>query len=320
MKAIGGYFELELPPGKEFYPDALMFQSARAAFLALLRVGAPRRVWMPRFICGSMFAPLYQADIECLFYSIDDKLDISDQIKLDDGDWLLYVNYFGICSRQVDRVLTRFNPYQVVIDNSQAFFSPSRDCLATIYSPRKFFGVPDGGLLFSQLQISLPEEEDSGSLNRMVRLLTRLAESPEAGYEDYQRAEMSLQDIEPRRMSRLTQRLLLSLDFEVIRRKRNDNFRSLHERLGEYNPLQIDLSAVDGPLCYPFITKEAGLRQELINERIFVPTYWPDILSREDEGSYEYWMVNACLALPCDQRYDKSEMERILAIVNPGRT
>ena len=37
LDAIGGYFELELPPGNgELYPDGRRFQSARAAFLALL--------------------------------------------------------------------------------------------------------------------------------------------------------------------------------------------------------------------------------------------------------------------------------------------
>ena len=42
--AIGGYFELELPPPRgERYPDALRYQSARAAFLALLLAGRPGR-------------------------------------------------------------------------------------------------------------------------------------------------------------------------------------------------------------------------------------------------------------------------------------
>jgi hypothetical protein len=63
-KAIGGYFELELSRGRgEYYPDAYRFQSARAAFLALLQTGQPARVWMPRYLCDSMFEPLRRSGI-----------------------------------------------------------------------------------------------------------------------------------------------------------------------------------------------------------------------------------------------------------------
>ena len=50
-KAIGGYFELELPRGQDdYYPQALKYQSARAAFYALLLFAKPQRVWMPYYI------------------------------------------------------------------------------------------------------------------------------------------------------------------------------------------------------------------------------------------------------------------------------
>ena len=55
--ALGGYFELELPPAPNpLYPQALAYQSARAAFQALLTAGNPGRVWIPRFICDEMIA------------------------------------------------------------------------------------------------------------------------------------------------------------------------------------------------------------------------------------------------------------------------
>lgn len=318
MRAIGGYFELALPFSKPYYPDALTFQSARAAFLALLRAGAPRRVWMPSYICDAMLAPITLAGAECLFYQIDEQFEVSDRVELADGDWLLYVNYFGLGNRKVDRILTRFNPMQIVLDHSQAFFAPPRDCLATIYSPRKFFGLPDGALLFSRLKLSPPPDEDAGSMHRMDHLLKRLAESPEVGYHDFQKAEASLRDMEPHRMSRLTERLLSSQDFEAIRQKRNDNFCLLHERLSAVNLLSVDTSAVSGPLCYPFYSRLAGLRDRLVAERIFVPTYWSDVLTRVDDDSCEGRLVRECLPLPCDQRYGEREMNELLAVIEKG--
>lgn len=90
-------FEIELPLGKECYPNALKFQSTWAAFPALLKFGVPRGLWITRFIWDAILAPLYKADIECVFYGIDDNFDMIGQIDLADRDWLFFVNYFGIC-------------------------------------------------------------------------------------------------------------------------------------------------------------------------------------------------------------------------------
>jgi len=314
--AIGGYFELELPPpyGNP-YPDALCFQSARACFLALLLTGRPRRVWMPGYICDSMLAPLYAAGIECIFYSIDDSFGIAGQVTLEEEDWLLYVNYFGVCGRNVGRVLTMCNRQQVIIDNSQAFFSSPQDCLATIFSPRKFFGVPDGGLLVTDLPVPEPTDVDQESLSRSIHLLKRIDDSPEAGYEDYRHAEESLNDLRPRRMSRLTERLLSGIDYQRVRCRRNENFLFLHERLGHLNDLDIDLSIIDGPLCYPLYADIPKIREQLIAHRIFVPTYWPDVIGRVDEDTSEAELVHKCVAIPCDHRCQETELTRVVEII-----
>ena len=70
------------------------------------------------------------------------------------------MNYFGVCEKVQDELLLKYNSEQLVFDHSQAFFTPPKKCLATIYSPRKFFGVPDGGLLFTEVKIQLPKNQD----------------------------------------------------------------------------------------------------------------------------------------------------------------
>jgi hypothetical protein len=94
---------------------------------------------------------------------------------------------------------------QLIIDNSQALLTLATNVLATIYSPRKFVGVPDGGLLVTaDLEIRVPECEDTGSVDRMRHLLLRTAYSARDGYSDYVESERSLSDTRPLRMSRLT--------------------------------------------------------------------------------------------------------------------
>lgn len=314
--AIGGYFELELPQQNELpYQGSMRFQSARSAFLALLRAGQPKRIWMPRFICDSMLAPLDQEQIECVWYDVNNKLAVESGIQLGGDDWLLYVNYFGVCNSNVAELRRRFSPHQLVLDYSQAFFdSPDDSALATIYSPRKFFGVPDGGILVSQIQTSLPTSQDVGSFERTSHLIRRLGDTAESGYADFQRAENSLIECEPKRMSKLTEKILSSVDFESIGRRRRENFLYLHELLGRSNLTSIDRSQVSAPLCYPYMTEDSDLRDRLIKNKVYVATYWPDAVERVAEDWAEKMVVNL-LPLPVDQRYGQSDMRRIASII-----
>jgi hypothetical protein len=310
--AIGGYFELELPHTRtQVYPGAVRVQSGRSAFLVLLRAAKPDRVWMPRYVCDTMYAPLREAGIEYLEYSIDERFHIVDAPELRAGDWLYYVNYFGIRDIYVDELIARYGAERLVVDNCQAFFSKPRHCVSTIYSPRKFFGVPDGGLLLTRFPVELPQYRDTDSQVRSRYLIERLASTAENGYDSYKSAEQSLEHIEPRGMSQLTDILLSAVELENARKKRNENFRALHAKLAPYNRCEFDIATIDGPLCYPLLVDVSGLRAHLIGSRIFVATYWPDVLGRVGNTSTEAALVNNLLPLPCDQRYDVNDMMRV---------
>jgi hypothetical protein len=246
---------------------------------------------------------------------VNEQLEVDANTRTGIDDWLLYVNYFGICNNQVAQLLQRLSPDQVVLDFSQSFFSrPASDALATIYSPRKFFGVPDGGLLISRIPVSHPETQDTGSFGRISHLMRRLGDSPEAGYAEYQHAEESLAECEPKQMSKLTERILSSIDFDSVSKKRRENFLFLHKELGKDNQLSVDASSITAPLCYPLLTGDSGLRGKLINKRIFISTYWTDAISRiSDEWTEK--LVRNLLPLPIDQRYEQNDMERLLSVI-----
>ncbi|GAB3544271.1 hypothetical protein GCM10027343_19180 [Noviherbaspirillum agri] len=312
-KALGGFFELEFPAAKPpLHSDTVKFQSARAAFLALLRAGRPRRVWMPYYTCFTMLASLRQAGVDVVFYSIDRQFRIADDIILQEGDWLLYTNYFGLCTENAVSVIKRFGAERVVIDASQALFSGPFDCLATIYSPRKFLGVPDGGLLATCLHVEEPAHCDDGSFDRAISLLKRAAFSPEVAYAEHHCAEETLFDQEPAAMSVLTRRMLAGIDYPQVARVRNRNFAYLHDRLGRHNLMDLGQLRVEGPMCYPLLVNCDGLRKLLISKRIYVPTYWRDVLELVPSTSTEAYLVDRLVPLPCDQRYDEEDMERVV--------
>jgi hypothetical protein len=313
---IGGYFELELHPTTGIpYPQAIEYQSARAAFFALLKQSPNvKRVWMPYYICGTMLPPVQAAGKEICFYGLDEQLAVGPDVTLRKGDLLLYINYFGICESQCDALLERFEPTQIMLDCSQAFYAAPRNCYATIYSPRKFFGLPDGGLLVTALPIIPPETRDTGSEGRMWHLIKRLADTAEAGYQDFKRAEDSLVDMEPRGMSTITHRLLHTVNFESARTARNRNFAYLRRHLDKTNTLQLP-SEVDGPHCYAYLPDHSVSKDQLIRNKIFVATYWPDVLANVDAGTFEARLVNQCLPIPCDQRYNLASLSRILSLL-----
>ncbi|HDR9100007.1 TPA: hypothetical protein QDB15_003564 [Burkholderia vietnamiensis] len=309
--AIGGYAAFELPlNGREYHADALRFQSARAAFLTLLQDRQPTAVWAPWYLCESMTDSLRASGVTCRRYAIGQDFGCPD-VELGPGEWLLYVNYFGVCDRHVDSVLERYPRERVVIDNAQAFFAAPRDCLANLYSPRKFVGVPDGGYLIANHPVALPDEIDHASLQRMAHLFKRLDAGAEAGFAAYQAAEASLDRQPPRRMSRLTRRLLATIDYASVRETRRANFSYLHDRLGDRNRLPVALSDASVPLCYAFLGTTETTRDALIAQRIYTPCYWPEVASDDAAPGFEAQLARSALFLPCDQRLDCAQLDEI---------
>jgi hypothetical protein len=118
-------------------------------------------------------------------------------------------------------------------------------------------------------------------------------------------------------MSRLTARILDSVDLRRVRERREANFAMLHAALGAANGLALDgEGALEGPLCYPYLGANEGLRDIMVASHVFVPTYWPEVAGRAAPGSIEEAMVARCLPLPCDQRYGRDHIESVLRKIN----
>ena len=318
LGAIGGYFELELPHGSgALYPTALKYQSARAAFTGLLQHVQPTMIWMPWYNCDTMLEAPHAAGIEVRRYGLDSNLYPQGVKTLGPNECILYVNYFGVCDAQVSRVLRQFPRDRVIIDHSQAFYAPPPNCMGTLYSPRKFFGVPDGGYLLTSLQVESPVERDTQSFERLEPLVIRFSEGAEAGYGAIQKARLSLKGQRPKAMSALTEAMLDTIDYPKALERRIDNFIALHSALASRNQFPIPKDMPKGPLCYPFFNPGEDLHGWLIQHRVFVGHYWPGVrgpLGQHEE--LEQRLSQRCVPLPCDQRYGKEDMKRIIALID----
>lgn len=317
-QAIGGYHALELPSISENVACGMIrTNSARSAIKLVLGSVDVRKVWLPAYTCDAVVDAARDVGVPIEFYKLDRNFEVEPSLRIKDDELILIVDYFGICNAAVKCSRSRFAHSQTIVDCSQSYFSEPAEALATIYSPRKFFGLPDGGLLYStDPRIKQPEQRDESSESRMAHLISRITNSPEAAYQQYIEAEGAISKLPMQGMSRLTERLLQSVDYQRARTIRTRNAQYLHERLGQYNQLNLNIDETVAPLCYPFLPNvKAASKADLIKERVFVPTYWPEVLGRVDKGSFEWDLVTNGLFLPCDQRYSSVDMKRLIDIV-----
>ncbi len=116
-------------------------------------------------------------------------------------------------------------------------------------------------------------------------------------------------------MSKLTESLLLAIDYKEVKRIREENFLYLHEKLEGLNGFKFDLDEFQGPMVYPFYAESTKLKKRLLDHKIFVPTYWKEVHSRVDKSSVEAKYSDNLLALPIDHRYTLSEMKFVLNLI-----
>ncbi|MCL7743681.1 hypothetical protein LV476_01780 [Guyparkeria hydrothermalis] len=316
--SIGGYQALELPLFKANLNHlTVKTNSARSALKIALKAVSVQKIWLPFYTCDAVVEAVKDLGIELEYYRVNSTFDVDASLSLGEGEFILVIDYFGMSSDSVHRSLRRFGHANTIVDCSQAYFSEHTNALATVWSPRKFFGLPDGGLLYSDdPRIKQPKDRDTTSTTRMGHLISRLTNSPEMAYQQYKEAEQAIGASPVLGMSKLTERLLHSVDREAAKAARNMNARYLHEQLREYNQLNLDFGTDPAPLCYPLLPNvKTASRADLIKNRVFVPSYWPEVLTRVEEGSFEWNLVNNGLFLPCDQRYTKKDMDRLVGLL-----
>lgn len=314
--AIGGYFELELSNGSEYHQNALRAGSGRMAFELILKASEAERVWLPYFICNSMIESAERVGAECRFYHLDEEMwPLVDDPEAGERDLLLYVNYFGICGRQARLLSETFS--HLILDGAQSFFSQPVQGVSTFNSARKFFGVPDGSYLYTDLKTQeIPAHSATSGVPDF--LTERIEKSAEAGYPGFQEHEASFQNASVQGMSPLSRRILSSVDYDRVKQVRLDNYRYLDRHLKHSNRFLPDPGEDCVPMVYPYLGSRPDLKDRLTRNRIYTAQYWRDVLTRTGSSTLEYELAERLIPLPIDQRYGKEDMDRILEVIENG--
>jgi len=319
-REIGSFLELDLRKGEEYFGgenDIARLNSARAGIYHACRLLGCSSVLIPYYLCPSVNSFLTVHKINVEFYFINEDFEPREVVQKS-GQAFLLVNYFGILS--YDRMISLASRFKnVIIDNSAGFFFKPLNNLYSIYSPRKFFGVPDGGyVLGPEAERMTSEYDQDRSSDTSLFLLKRIEYGLTATYHERMINEERINKSGVLRMSILTNAILNNIDYVSIRQRRSENYLLAHEQLKSINlidPLSIcDDASV--PMVYPLVLKDDLMTEKLKENNIYVGRLWKHVLGQVNESSFEALLSKYLVPVPIDQRYCSEEIISICKCIS----
>jgi hypothetical protein len=157
-RIIGGMFAL---PGMGssghsrpsfFTGKELLLVNGQSGVSVLVDRLSPANVWMPSYLCGSLLEAVQREGVRVRFYEVDYELRAPSLEWLNNvrrGDLVVFIDFFGFPCDVSSMDRARAQGAWVLEDACQALLSSrlGRCVDFTVFSPREFLGVPDGGIL-----------------------------------------------------------------------------------------------------------------------------------------------------------------------------
>lgn len=312
MQEIGGYIEYEIFNRPMLHENALKLNLARCCLGYLLEARQIHKIALPLFLCDSVKAECLKHNVQVREYRIMPSL-LPMDLVLEEGEWIYIVNYYGLVTNEcLSELKAKYN--RIIVDNVQAYYQLPLENTDTIYTCRKYFGVPDGAILYTDSYLNKELQIDY-SFERVRHIIGRFERNASEFYNEYTEEEKKLSEQPILKMSAFTENLLRGIDYENIRNQRSDNYRALHYMLGERNGLNLVVEP-EVPFMYPLFIKNGDyIRKSLIQQKIYIPILWPDVLEKCLPDDLEYELASNIVPLPVDQRYTIAQMEYIAELI-----
>lgn len=308
MKEIGGYIEFERFTGEAYHKDCLALNSARNGLRYIIQKLGIKRIFLPKLDCSSVTDACEKENVEMVLYSVDEEFHPITE-GIDSREWLYVINFYGQLDQNYLEELHK--KYQkMIVDNVPAFFDLPLPGVDTVYSCRKFFGVPDGAYLYmdTAFDLAIPHDKSSSRVNYLVG---RLEDTALEHYGEYHENEAYLDDADVMKMSAFTDNMMHGINYQRNLEIRRKNFKVLADSLDKVNELNVKVPF--GPFAYPLLIKNgASVRKKLQQEKIYIPTLWPNVLVDCNPAELEYRLAADLLPIPLDQRYNEEDMKYLV--------
>lgn len=336
-KIIGGMFGLPEtvepkvaiePHQWKFLDESNLFiANARSGIMILIDLLEPASVWMPSYLCPTMIEAVEQNKTNLRFYEVGYNLHISltdwvDQIQT--GDLVVLIDYFGFpLSSKVAGLVKEQGGY-VLEDACQALLSEhvGQHSDFALFSPRKFIGVPDGGILVSCCNVNFDDVElKPAPVSRWLKMLEATINRREFDQYGGERLWYQLfQECESANfpgyfaMSDLSRGLLFNaFDYAKIAKRRIENYLLLKNA---FHDIVIFRSLPEGTVPLGFVIRHIdrdNIRQQLFAEQIYPSVHWQIKGLVPKEFGESHLLANQIMTLPCDQRYGADSMYRLIS-------
>lgn len=314
-------------------------RTALAAIISDLQRRHIKSVCIPDYCCESMIEPFLRQGMDLTFYPVnknDEGLTISVEEAFD-SDAVLLVDYFGFMSSEIRAAIQKCHEAGkvIILDNTHAVLSDAKG-LSVDYifgSYRKWTGI-EAGFVEICHQGVLPtwQLNEQGSRYLMLRKEARKVKSlfVEDGYsnEELRKEQLSLfekaeelldreyiSDTDKENKARLG---LMNARFIKDRRQKNAGIIYTNfPQLKICKPLFSEMSDEVVPLTVPIMVPENrrdSLRNYLRKRGVFCPVHWP-VSNMHRVGNKAIQIYREELSLVCDQRYDGSDMTRMMEMV-----
>jgi hypothetical protein len=306
----------------------LKLSNAHSGIFILCQLLRPKRIWLPAYLCHSIVEAVQAANLSIEFYpvSLDLKLENLEWLsQLENRDLVLFIDYFDFESdREVIRA-AKEKPAWVVQDAAQALLSSFERAEAdfVLYSPRQYFGVPDGGILqskcdedFSSIHLKDAPDDFVLAANHAFNSRTEFDRSSDGDWFSIYNSAEKLSPIGCFAMTALSAAMLRhSFDYEKISENRRSNYQRLYNSVPEM-ALYGALNDETVPLGFPIVSDfRDHIRTSLYSKKMYCPLHWS--IERVVPECFEdaHRLSGKLLTILCDQRYSLSNMKSIISVI-----
>lgn len=339
---IGGFFCFDpLPEEENNYisnlgGDVRYLMSGRCAIYYALQdlmlTDQKRVAYLPAYTCETVIGAFEKAGYSIYYYEVDKHFTpIFDHTLIPKISVLSLCGYYGFCSYDREFV-ARCAENKVCIMEDITHSAFSKDgidplCDYVVGSFRKWIGVPAGGIAIKTKDcFTLPMQPvEETHLAMRIQAMEMKEKALAAGQPDvvqvasdlFWDAELMLRQIfDANQSDERSIEIIKHYPFEemISRRRRNYQYLLSHQKpTEEIRPAFLVLTVEACPSHFTVLAKERDRLQNFLKDQgISATVYWPvpPSVDLKDYPQAQY-IYDHVLSIPCDQRYDFEDMERI---------
>jgi hypothetical protein len=352
MKEIGSIFPLYsedialkgIQPTNEQRSDIrINYSLCREAMYAVAKKyeKSNKIVLIPAYTCQTVIDPFVQQGWKCFYYNIrkDLRIDTVDLIKLykDVGPTMIVVHpFYGMELEQeeIDALTTiKLKGCVLMEDITQCIYTTNRHSIFDYVtgSYRKWFKIPDGGFVESHYLdgVEIPKENNGEFVSKQTDAMYLRGKYFNTGDEELKNISIRLNKDAVAGTGKTISLHKMS-DFSLMIMDKENKDTSMMTRLENYRHLFLNINSgkvksvcsniddvTTSPLYFPiYVRDRACLQRRLAQDNVYAPILWPvntdDVLINDNIKE----IYSTILMIPIDQRYNVSDMSRIVKIIN----